>query len=571
MPLFFNGRLYTSPAVMTRVDDTAMFNANPAVGNILAVVGPADAGAPKTPLRFGSPNEAAAVLRGGALLDAVVRAFGGTVETPAPSTVVAIRTQPATQSTLALLDASSTPVITLKSQDYGLIANRVNVAISAGTARGKRIRTRLDRLEIDADDIGRDVLEVQYTGVAASATVTVTGTGVTLAAPSGSALPEILFADAPTVADLAQRISMVPDWSATVRENSDDHPTAAALDFVAAADAKTAPLTLTANLTAIVDWFNSAAEPLVTATKAAGAGTVPANIAGAYLTGAVAGSTTNQDWSDAFLALQQEDVQWVVPASGDPAIHAMTAAHIEFCSDILGRERRSICGTVAGTTDDQAISAARAINSDRVSLVHLGVYDYDTAGKLILYPPFISAAIIGGGFAGVNPGTAMTNKALAVRGLERRLRNPTDTDRLIKGGVIPLEETPTGYKVVQSVTTWLVNNNYNKREMSVGAAVDYVARSMREALAPVIGKKNGPAAIVEARTRAEATLRELARPEPAGIGVIVGDANRPAWRNLDIVAEGDVLRVEFECMPVIPVNYIPITIRAVPYTSAAAA
>lgn len=572
MPLFFNGRLYTSPAVMSRVDDSAMFNANPAVGNILALLGSADAGAPKTELRFGSPNEAASVLRGGPLLDAVVRAFGGTVETPAPSTVVAIRTQPATQSSLQLLNDSDTPVINLKSEEYGLSANRVQVQITSGTTRGKRIRTRLDQLEIDEDNIGRDVLEVQYAGAAASATVTVTTTGVVLAAPSGSALPEISFADAPTVADLVQRISAVPDWVASVLDNADEHPTADALDFVAAADAKTAPLALTANLAAIVAWFNSSAETLVSAEKVAGAGTMPANVSpGAYLSGAVTGSVTTQDWSDAFLALQQIDAQWVVPVSGDAAIHAMTAAHVKFCSDILRRERRSICGTPLATSDEQAKLAARALNSDRVGLVHLGVYDYDTAGKLTLYSPYIAAAIIGGGFSGVNPGTAMTNKALAVSGLERRLRNPTDTDELLKAGVIPLEDTPQGYKVVQSISTWLVNNNYNKRELSVGAAIDYVARSLREALQPVVGKGNGPARIVEGKARASATLRELARPEPQGIGVIVGDENNPAWRNLTIVAEGDVLRAQVEVSPVIPVNYVPITIFAVPYSSAAAA
>lgn len=571
MPLFFNGRLYVSPAVASRVDDSAMFNANPAVGNVLAVVGAADAGQPKTALRFGSPGEAAAELRGGPLLDAVVRAFRGTVQTPGPSTVVAIRTQPATRATLALLNNASTPVITLTSQVWGAVANRIQVSIASGTTRGKRIRTKLDSLEIEADNIGRQVLEIAYTGAEVSATVNVTATGILLAAPAGSALPEIAFADAPTVADLAERVSLLTDWSATVLDNAGQHPSAGALDLLVDVDAAVGPVTVTADLHAIVTWFNSAAEPLVSAAKAAGAGTVPANISGAYLTGATTGSATNSDWSDAFEALQQVDVQWVVPATGDPAIHAMTAAHVAFCSDVLRRERRAIVGTVSQTTDAAAITAAKALNSDRVSLVHLGIHDFDTGGRLRLYEPWITAGMIAGGFAGVNPGTPMTNKALAVQGLERSLRNPTDTDQLLLGGVMPIEDTPRGYRIVQSVTTWLTDNSYNRREMSTGAAIDYVARSVREALEPVIGKKNGPAAIVEAETRATATLRELARPEPQGIGAIVGDEQAPAWRNLKVTADGDVLRVEFECRPAIPVNYIPITIFAVPYRSEAAA
>jgi hypothetical protein len=570
MSLFFNGRLHISPATMTRVDDTRMFNANPAVGNVLAVVGTADGGQPKTALRFGAASEAAAVLRGGELLEAVSRAFGGTLETPGPSTIIAVRVQPATRSTLALANAASQTVITLTSRLWGTVANRIRVAIANGTTRGKRLTVKLDTVTVDADNVGRRLLSVRYTGAQASATVTITATGLTLAAPTGSALPEIPFADAPTIAELAERISLTAGWTASPLDGHGDR-SSAELDFLAGVDAKDVDVIGAGDLEAIVEWFNGPGQDMVSAAKAAGAGTVPVNIPGSYLTGATTPAATTQDWGDAFTALQQVDAQWLVPASGDPAIHAMAAAHAKFASDILGKERRAIVGTPLGTTDAAALEAARNIGSDRVSLTHLGGFDFDTAGRLKLYGPWIVAAMIGGGFAGVNPGTPMTNKALALRGLERRLRNPTDTDQLLQGGVMPVEDTPTGYRVVQSVTTWLTNRNYNRREASVGAAVDFIARSLREAVAPIIGKKNGPAAMVEAQARASSTLDLLAVPEPQGIGVIVGDRQNPAWRNLRIEADGDVLRIEVECQPVIGVNYIPISIFAVPYRGAMAA
>lgn len=570
MTLFYNGRLHVSPAVMTRVDDTLMFNRNPGVGNVLAIIGSADGGQPKTPLRFGAASEAAAVLRGGELLEAVSRAFGGTIETPGPSTIVAVRVQPATQAVLALANAGSQTVINLTSKLYGTVANRIRVAIANGTTRGKRITTKLDTVTVDADNVGRRLLQVRYTGAQASATATITATGIVLAAPSGSALPEISFATAPTIQELAERISLQAGWTATPLDGNGGRASTE-LDFISATDAKTADLVCAGDLQAIVDWFNSPAQDFVTAAKVANAGTLPVNLTGSYLAGATQPAATTQDWADALTALQQADVQWVVPASGDAAIHALVAAHVKFASDILRKERRAICGTPLGTSDSAALDAAKAIGSDRVGLCHIGVYDYDTAGNLTLYAPHISAAIVGGGFAGVNPGTAMTNKALAVKGVERKLRNPTDTDALLLGGVMPIEETPTGFRVTQSVTTWLTNNNYNRREMSVGAAVDYIARSVRESLAPIVGKKNGPAAMVEAKTRATSCLEELARPEPQGIGVIVGDRGNPAFRNLRVEADGDVLRVEFECSPVIPVNYIPISIFAVPYRGTLAA
>lgn len=567
MALFFNGRLLVTPQVASRIDDSKMFNRNSAVGNVLAVIGKADAGQPKTALRFGTPNEAATALRGGELVDLITRSFAPSNDLPSgPSTVVAIRVDPATQASLTLNNISATPVITLASQNYGALANRTQVSISSGSTRGKKLRTKLDTTIYETDNVGRRYLSVQYSGAAASADATVTGTSMVLSAPSGSVNSTISFTDAPTVNDLVERINLVSGWTASVLDGSGAMPTAASIDFTTAAPAKAAPLEVTGDLQAIVDWFNSTAEALVVATKSSNAGTLPANISGAYLSGAQTGTSLTSDWQDALTALQAVDVQWIAAASGDPAIHAMISAHCTLASTVLRKERRAILGTPLNTSDTAAMALAKAINNDRVGLVHIGAYDYNTAGNLTLYAPYVAAAMVAGGFAGINPGQAMTAKALNVRGLERQLRDPTDTDQLLLAGVMPLLDEPTGYRVVQSISTWLTNGNYNKRELSVGAALDYVARTIREALAPLKGMSNGPARIADAKVRAETALRELSVPEPQGIGALVGTAQNPAWRNLRIAVNADVLAVEFECSPVIPVNYIPVTIFAVPYS-----
>ena len=249
----------------------------------------------------------------------------------------------------------------------------------------------------------------------------------------------------------------------------------------------------------------------------------------------------------------------------------MADSHVAFMSNVGRKERRAIVGTAIGTTDADAIVKAKALNSDRTSLVHLGHYDYDLAGKLVLFAPYISAARLAGGFAGVNPGTPLTNKNFKCRGLERELRNPIDTDVLINGGVLCLENTEQGYKVVKSISTWLINDNFNRVEQSCGVAVDFVARNIRVALDVLRGSKGNPLVLRRAVSIAESTLRELAREEPQGPGIIVGNAESPAFRNITASLEGDVLRVEFECSPVIPVNYVLATIFAVPFSGSAAA
>ena len=165
----------------------------------------------------------------------------------------------------------------------------------------------------------------------------------------------------------------------------------------------------------------------------------------------------------------------------------------------------------------------------------------------------------------------MTNKALTMRGIERVLQVPTATDPLIQGGVIPIQQTATGYKVVKSVSTWLVNTNFNRVELSTGVALDYVARSVRAALDVLRGQPGTPIILARASSITDSTLQQLAQAAPTGPGVIVGDATNPPYQNIVTSLVGDVVAVTFQCSPVIPVNYVTITIFAVPYSGSLSA
>lgn len=571
MSVFFGGRLLTSPVTASVIDDSALANRNLGVGNVLAIVGRSAGGQPNTPLRFGSPSEARAALRAGDLMEAVIKAFDPSAQTGGPTTVVAVRVNPASRSSLTLLDAGSVPVISLQSTDFGLYTNQIRLKIENGSTSGKRLTTQLGNAFYSQDNVSRRAFQVRYTGGQSTAVMTISGATLTLQAPSGTTAATIDLATFPTVQQLVDRINVVSGFSASVLDGNGETPTVQGLDFVTGQDVRTADYTATANLQAIVDWFNSLGEGYVTATRPANVGTMPANVGFVYLAGGSDGVVTNTEWSNAFQALQSVDVQWVAPLSSDAAIHAMADAHCGFMSAVARMERRAVVGTAAGTSDAAAVAAARALNSDRTSLVHLGYFDFNAAGQLVMYPPFMTAALVAAAFSGVNPGTPMTNKTLKVRGLERDLRNPTDTDVLINGGVLALENTATGFKVVQSISTWLTNKNYNRVEVSTGVALDFVARNVRQALDVLRGEKATPILLSRAVEIAKATLTELARAEPQGPGVITGDAESPAFRNIKATLDGDVVRVEFQCSPVIPANYVLVSIFAVPFSGTATA
>lgn len=568
MPIFFNGRLWVSPATMSAIDDSGLANKGLSVGNVLAILGTSEGGEPFKAIRLGSPTDAANVLRSGPLKEAAVKAFDPSAQTGAPATVIAIRVNPATQASLSLL-AAGNPAVTLVSTDYGLYTNGIKVKIESGTIKGKKITTQLGTKLFTQDNVFRDAFSIQHTGAAATATLSVTDSTVTLQAPAGTTVATIDLTSFPTIQQLVDRINAVSGFVAAVLDGNGDRPALSGLDGLTNVSVKTL-YTVTANLQAVVDYFNSAAEGFVTATRGA-AGAAPDNIAFTYLAGGSDGIVTNSSWASGYETLQGEDVQWVVPLTSNAAVHAMNDSHVAFMSNVARMERRGIVGTASGTSDDNAILAAKALNSDRTSLVHLGFFDFNSDGKLALMEPFMLASLIAAAFSGSNPGTALTNKSLKIRGLERKLRNPVDTDKLILGGVLCVEDTPRGYKVVQSITTWLNNTNYNRVEISVGVALDFVARNVRNALDDLRGQKGTVQLLGQAKNRVESALRELARPEPVGPGVLAGDAESPAYKNISVSLEGDVMRVEFQCSPVIPVNYIPVAIYAVPFSGSASA
>lgn len=575
MSYYFNGVEYETPTTASAINDDAMVPAGVSTQNVPCLIGLSAGGKPNVPLTFTDPSVAKATLVSGELLQAVLRAFNPSDETGGPAKVVAMRVNPAVQSSLTLNDQSAAPVINVVSNDYGQRTNKIKLSIGAGSTQGLKVSVAQgSAAPYSVDNLYASPFSVQYTGQAASASIAITNSTVTLSAPAGAVVATIDLNTFSTIQELCDRINMVPGFVAIETAGFEESPALNGLDSLAAQDVKTADYSVLANLQAVVNWLNGSAQPLVSATRVANAGTVPAPLAATFLTGGSDGLTTTSSWDTTLSALQASDVQWITPVSSDPTVHAMVDAHVQYMSTTGRKERRAICGTPLSTSDAAAITLAKQINSDRTSLVHLGHYNYDLTGTLSglqLYPPYMSAAAISGAFAAVAPGEPLTNKTLKFAGLERDLLVPANTDPLLLGGVLPLENTEEGYKVVQSISTWLTNKKYDKREQSVGFACDFVARTVRKNLDVLRGGKNSPLRLGRAVQITESTLRALAKPEPNGPGVIVGDANSPAYSNITATMVGDAIAVSFQCSPVLPTNYVGITIYVVPYAGTASA
>ena len=97
------------------------------------------------------------------------------------------------------------------------------------------------------------------------------------------------------------------------------------------------------------------------------------------------------------------------------------------------------------------------------------------------------------------------------------------------------------------------------------------AENVRNALDVLRGAKNTPITMGRAISITESQLRLLATPEPQGPGVLTGNATSPAYMGITAASINNVLAVSFQCSPVLGVDFIPVTIFAVPFAGSATA
>jgi hypothetical protein len=582
MSFYFNGRNWVSPATMSSTNISGLAARSPNVsGSVLALIGNCTGGQSGKVMSFTDPTTAQNTLVSGELCQAAVKAFNPSPDTQGPSTVLCIRVNPGTPATLNLMSTGGSPAaqVNLSSVPVGAQANLITVAVTEGSLNGYMVTETYGSLPpVTQDNIARNAFSLTYSGSGtASANVTGTSLSLTYGATGSQTTTSVPFAQYATYQDVVNFVNTLTGWTASTLNGNGTLPSASTLDYQTALAVAATPVAFTANLQALVDWFNSPASPYINATRVAGVGATVAAISATSLSGGTDTTPQTSDWGNALNLLQTQDVQWLTVLTSNTAVQAMCDTHCQYMSTTGRNERRAYNGTALSTSDASAEAAATAFNSRRTSLVHLGNYDYDVTGQqsgLILWSPYMTAALVAAGFAGMTPGSAMTNKRLNVEGLERYLRNPDDTDPLLLAGVTPVEQDVDGsFRVTQSITTWLSDQNEGNTKVSVVCALDVTARTVRDAVNPLRGQKGNPALMTLALENAETALNFLAKPEPLGPGVLVdGGPSSPAYSNLTVsISNGDVEAVQFSCQVVDCVDYIPVTIYAQAYSGSVSA
>lgn len=323
-----------------------------------------------------------------------------------------------------------------------------------------------------------------------------------------------------------------------------------------------------ADLWAVVNWINTSSA-LITASVASGAtGGAPSNTTSAvFLQGGVEGTPTSTHWQDALDWLKRTRVNTIVPLTGDPAVHAACEAHCAYMGGVGRSERDCVVGVQnSGLTDVPTKAEAKAaivdLNSRHVRAVAQAVERYNTSGvREEFQPPFL-ACIVAGMQAGSDVGTPLTYKyanALAFR--QDSSWNPVDdAEEMVQAGLWFLENVEgQGRRNVRNITTHRSSSNLAFTEGSVNEAVNFAAYNFRTNMEFAVGQKGFSGTVNAGKSVALNTL-----------GLLVDETVLVAYRSLAVELIVDVMEVECEIAPVLPINFVKNTLHLVTIRQSAA-
>lgn len=213
---------------------------------------------PKVPYVLRNSQALKELLGSGDLYDAARFAFDPSREDPqevrGASKVIAVRANPATQSTLALKSPTSADLIDLTSVAYGAKANQISVAVAAGTDAGPSKKLTVSQMGVEdevGDNLGyNSVFLIRYTGNGSAATMNISRTQLTTSltgASDGSANLTIAFSTYDTITKLVAYINAQTGYEAVAITSKPDSFKCQDLDFVNTADIKTASGSVTIN------------------------------------------------------------------------------------------------------------------------------------------------------------------------------------------------------------------------------------------------------------------------------------------------------------------------------------
>ncbi len=565
MPAYINGQQVDVPSVVLSINDAAYASgaSDPVVG--LLLIGPANDGVPNTVQTFTDPTQAIAALNSGDLLQGVLNAFAASTTAPVVNQLDVIQVSPLTQATSSIPGVSSGPAFDLTTTHYGAPANTSQWQLNAGTLLGYQFQQQLLATQagggtyasVTQDNLGLNALNVWYTGTGTDPTYTVTDSAFTVAATTSDTGGTVDLTSSLTLTQLAQQISALAGWNATVTAPNAQQTTAAFFDnqaSVAVSTSSTAPTVVTAHGFALAAYF--AANPVYfTGTRPANCGLLTTSSVWTVASGAASPAATNTNWQNAYTTAQSAvGIGVVTPISSSVAIWDMNDAHCHYMRT-LGIGRIGYVGDAVGATLATEQANAATLNSDRTGLVWPGLTGTDANGNATTFGAYVSSAPQLASMRAASAATqALTGATVRATGLEQPC-NVATAGQANASGVIAIysDQTTGGAPTISwDRTTWQASGPAPKVEMAMLVEQDILVQAFQAIAAPFIGPSANAAGVgaLQADLYAEALSQYQA-------GIIVVE---PQLSDFALSASNGVISGTIRIQIGQPTNYVALTI-----------
>lgn len=495
----------------------------------LILIGFGYGGVPFVPATYDSPQALTAAIRGGP-----VSAFVPFLTTPSTQLngaqqVTLINVGRNTQSSLSLTALSGVSgVINLKSVNYGLPSNLLQIEVDDGVLAGRTIRLfdGFSNASLTGSNLGVP-FQLSYLGASSGVSYSVVVSGgiatafnVTSPVPGESVHILLNPANYGTIQQVIEYLNGTGNFTANILSNGNlpasSLDSASAIALATGTPGNLSFQQVTATLGDIAYWFNQQAFQLATATIPNGVVSSPALLPDLTsltpFSGATSVPPTLSDYASGYnVALTIPG--WTVFADDNSSgVVALGVQHVITASQTVnGRWRRFFTGSDIGDSIDDAIQGARDCDAINVTYVYPGIFRTDTAtGVNTLYSGLFAAAAAAGMATGNAVATPLTNKALFANGVEISL-DVSEIDLLQQNGVMPiaLPQNTNIPTIVSDLTTWQLDSNPENVFNQQVACRYYLAYSVINTLQPYVGTIADPLNEVRILNAAKSVLNAL--------------------------------------------------------------
>jgi len=231
----------------------------------------------------------------------------------------------------------------------------------------------------------------------------------------------------------------------------------------------------------------------------------------------------------------------------DVSFGAKLDQHCQVAStDEIQHERIGLVGCrLAPTVDDLR---GHNLDSDRIIFVAPGIQSTDAAsGKEVILPGAYTAAAVAGLLASFPAHISLTNKPLAVDGLQQIYTRP-ELETLVESRVLVVERR-NGFKIVKGITT---TTDSAFSQITTRRIVDFAKFGVRSAADPFIGLLNND----RVRTALRASINSFLAQMMDNEMLVAYDLSVSATREEQIQG---IARVNMTLQPVFSIDFIKVT------------